>query len=93
MDRGIHDECFVSRALDEADFDMGRWIAHQDFFNHSDKSELLPSVRAAVVTATSIYCEKYNLPKELVGEALSVKTCGDARAFIDKIYPLLPSLE
>ncbi len=26
MDRGIKDGAFVRRALQEADFDMGRWI-------------------------------------------------------------------
>jgi len=40
MDRGIKDEAFVRRALKEADFDMGRWIANQSFFNDLDASPI-----------------------------------------------------
>jgi len=40
MDRGIKDEAFVRRALQEADFDMGRWIANQACFNNAATSPI-----------------------------------------------------
>ena len=40
MDRGIKDEAFVRRALQEADFDMGRWIASQACFNNAATSPI-----------------------------------------------------
>jgi hypothetical protein len=84
MDRGIKDECFVRRALDTEGGDDGRWIANQSSFNFPDADELSPSVRAAIVTATGIYCQKGMVPESAIEEALKIKSCGDARQFIDK---------
>lgn len=90
MDRGIKDEAFVRRALQEADFDMGRWIANQSVFNGPDNSPLTPVAKAAVVTAASVYVQKYELPEQTINDALAIQTCGDARAFIDQATAQLP---
>ncbi len=92
MDRGIKDEAFVRRALHEADFDMGRWIANQAVFNGADNAPLEPSVKAALVTAASIYVQKYDWPEQTVRDALAVSSCGDARAFIDRVWSQLPDV-
>ncbi len=84
MERGIKDEDFVRGAFSIVEGEDGRWIAHQDFFNGYDSDVLEPSVRAALVTATSIYAQKDKLPESAVEEALNVQTRGEARAFIDK---------
>lgn len=84
MDRGIRDEGFIRRALDSEGGDEGRWLANQSSFNFSDTDELSLSVRAAIVTATGIYVHRKMVPESAVEEALSIKSCGDARAFIDK---------
>lgn len=84
MDRGIRDEAFVRRALDTKDGDEGRWLANQSSFNFPDDDELSPSVRAAIVTATGIYSQRGMVPESAIEEALSIKSCGDARQFIDK---------
>lgn len=89
-DRGIQDEAFVRRALDEATFDMGRWIANQSFFNHSDQTPILPKLKAAIITSAAVYVEKYGLEERIVEDALAINTCGEARAFIDTVRPLLP---
>lgn len=93
MDRGIKDEAFVRRALHEAEFDMGRWIANQSVFNGQDKSPLSPVAKAAVVTAASVFVQKYELPEQTINDALAIVTCGDARAFIDRTTAQLPDYE
>ncbi len=93
MERGIKDEAFVRRALHEADFDMGRWIANQSMFNGQDTSPLDPSVKAAVVTATSVFVQKYQWPEQTITDALAINTCGDARTFIDRMLAQLPNFE
>jgi len=93
MDRGIKDEAFVRRALQEADFDMGRWIANQSVFNGQDNSTLQPAVKAAVVTAASVYVQKYDWTEQVISDALAIETCGDARAFIDRMSAQLPQFE
>lgn len=93
MDRGIKDEAFVRRALEEANFDMGRWIANQTVFNGQDNSPLAPVVKAAVVTAASVFVQKYELPEQTINDALAIVTCGDARAFIDRMSAQLPKYE
>ncbi|HAU4907703.1 TPA: hypothetical protein F3P23_13080 [Aeromonas hydrophila] len=84
MERGIRDEGFVRRALDTEGGDEGRWLANQSSFNFPDADELSPSVRAAMVTATGIYFRRGMVPESAIEEALNIKTCGDARKFIDK---------
>jgi len=93
MERGIKDEAFVRRALQEADFDMGRWIANQNVFNGQDSSPLAPAVKAAVVTAASVYVQKYEWPEQAISDALAIETCGEARAFIDRMSAQLPKFE
>ena len=84
MDRGVRDESFVRRALDTKDEDLGRWLANQSAFNLPDADKLPPSVRAAIVTATGIYFHRKMVPESAIEEALDIKSCGDARKFIDK---------
>lgn len=84
MERGIRDEGFVRRALAIAEGEDGRWVANQSSFNFGDDDELSPSVRAALVTSASIYFQKDKLPESAIEEALQIKTCGEARQFIDK---------
>ena len=86
MDRGIKDEAFVRKALEIATFDDGRWIANQGQFNGKDSDELEPSVKAALVTSTSIYVQKEKLKESSITEALKIKTIGEARSFIDKYH-------
>ena len=92
MDRGIKDEAFVRRALHEADFDMGRWIANQSGFNHADSRLIDPVTKAAVVTAVAIYGQKYDLPDDLLQSAVSITTCGEARKLIDQIFQIIPPM-
>ena len=89
-DRGIVDEAFVRRALEEADFDTGRWIANQSYFNCPDEDPIALRLRANLITSACIYSEKYGLDDQIVDDALAIKTCGDARAFVDKVQLLLP---
>ena len=95
MDRGIKDEAFVRRALQEADFDMGRWIANQSCFNNSDASAINEVARAAVVTAVAIYNQKYGdvITEQDLIAAQGIKTVGDARKLIDSVSARLPSFE
>jgi len=83
--RGIKDEAFVRRALEEADFDLGRWIARQDNFNMN--KDIDPVVKAAVVVAAAIFAEKYPsaVSSNDVARALEITTQKDARDFIDSI--------
>ena len=87
--RGITDESFVRKALDEATSEDGRWVAHQDTINGQDTDALAAKTKAAVVTATSVFVEKYDLEESLIDQALSITTCGDARKHIDSVWPLL----
>jgi len=84
MERGIKDESFVRRALDIADSEDGRWIANQSSFNFSEDDELSPYTKAALVTSAGIFFEKNKIPESAIEEALQIRTCGDARKFIDK---------
>ncbi len=84
MERGARDEGFVRRALDIAVSEDGRWIANQAKFNFSDNDELSPYTRAALVTSAGIYFEKNKIPESAIEEALQIRTCGEARKFIDK---------
>ncbi len=86
MDRGIKDEAFVRNALDIATFDDGKWIANQGHFNGKGSDELELSVKAALVTSTSIYVQKDKLEESSITEALQIKTLGEARTFIDKYH-------
>ena len=88
MDRGIKDEGFVRRALSIAEGEDGRWIANQSSFNFADNDELSPSTRAAIVTSANIYVQKHKLEESVIEEALNIKTCGQAREFIDKYNEL-----
>lgn len=90
MERGIKDEGFIRRALEVAEHEHGRWIAHQDNFNWSATEALRPSVHAALVTAVSIYVQKYGWPEEEVKNALAATTVGEARELIDRLSPLIP---
>lgn len=92
MDRGITDEAFVRRALQEADSDSGRWIANQSFFNKSDSSPINEVVRAAIITAVAIYDQKYDelITEEDLMTAQGIKTVGDARQLIDSVFVRLP---
>jgi len=95
MDRGIKDEAFVRRALKEADFDMGRWIANQACFNDAHTSPLNDVARAAVVTAVAIYNQKYGeqITEQDLKAAQSIKTVGDAKQLIDSVSARLPKFE
>jgi len=90
MDRGIKDEGFVRYALEIAESDDGRWIANQSFFNHKDSEPLDPKVKAALITATSVYVNKFNWPEVDVVDALAVNTIGDARALVDRLSAKIP---
>ena len=50
-------------------------------------------VKAAVVTAASVFVQKYELPEQTINDALAIVTCGDARAFIDRMSAQLPKYE
>ena len=95
MDRGIKDEAFVRRALQEADFDMGRWIANQACFNNAATSPINEVARAAVVTAVAIYNQKYGevITEQDLIAAQGIKTVGDARQIIDSVAARLPKFE
>jgi len=90
MDRGIRDEGFVRKALEIAQNGDGRWIANQAHFNGKDASQLEPSVHAAVVTAVSIYVQRYGWDEQEITNALAAKTVGQARALIDKLSQNIP---
>ncbi|MEA3642431.1 MAG: hypothetical protein VBE63_21165 [Lamprobacter sp.] len=90
MDRGIKDEGFVRRAFEVAENEHGRWIANQAYFNHDANSTLEPSVHAALVTAVSIYVQKYDWNEIEIQNALSSNTVGAARDLIDRLSAQLP---
>ncbi|MCX7946928.1 MAG: hypothetical protein N2557_08360 [Hydrogenophilus sp.] len=92
MDRGIKDEAFVSRALQEADFGMGRWIANQAFFNNAATSPINEIARAAVITAVAIFNQKYGevITEQDLMVAKNIKTVGDAMRLIDSVSARLP---
>lgn len=90
MERGIKDEGFVRKALEEAENEFGRWIANQAHFNGSASDPLEPSVHAAVVTAVSIYVQKYGWPEAEIQNALGARTIGQARELVDRLWELLP---
>ncbi len=86
MDRGIKDEAFVRRALSLADGDTGRWVANQSYFNHYDSDFIDAKLKAAIITAASIYSVENKLEEKAVEDALDIQTYGDARCFIDKYH-------
>ena len=86
MERGLKDEAFIRKALEIATYDDGRWIANQGQFNGKDSNKLDPSVKAALITSTSIYVQKDKLKESSITEALQIETVGEARAFIDKYH-------
>ena len=85
MDRGIKDEGFIRKALEIAESEDGRWIANQTFFNRAPDSVLLPSVRAALITAVNIYSAKNMIEEYYVDKALEVTTIGEAKNLIDEL--------
>ena len=91
MERGTKDEGFVRRALEVAENEHGRWIANQSSFNNDANSPLQPSVHAALVTAVSIYVQKYGWNEIEIQNALSATTVGSARDLIDRLSPQIPS--
>jgi hypothetical protein len=92
MNRGIKDEGFIRRALEEATNEMGRWIANQDFFNGFAVTEINPLAKCALVTAVAIYGQKYpdHFSEDNIKEALAVATIGDARNLIDDLSQKIP---
>jgi hypothetical protein len=90
MDRGVKDEGFVRGALEIAKHEDGRWIANQANFNGKHDSPLQPSVHASVVTAISIYVQRYGWDEEEIENALAAKTVGQARDLIDRLSPNIP---
>jgi hypothetical protein len=92
MDRGIKDEGFVRRGLGEADFDCGRWVANQAHFNGPDDSVLPEKTRAALITVVAVFVEKYHWDEQCTADAIAVKTCGQARALIDRLRGQLPDV-
>lgn len=89
MERGIKDEGFVRKALDDAKSDDGRWIANQACFNGASDAMLDATARAALVTAVAIYKEHHKLQDDHLKAALDVTTVGEARALIDQLSPLV----
>ena len=89
MERGIKDEGFVRRALEIATNEDGRWIANQSCFNGPSSSALQPSVHAALVTAVSIYVQKYKWDDIEIKNALAAQTVGSASALVDRLFPLI----
>lgn len=83
--RNTIDESFVSRGLEAAERENGRWIANQAHFNGN--GDLEPSVRAAFITAANVWVQQKILAPEVMEEALNVTTRQEARNFVDKYNP------
>jgi len=82
-DRGTKDEAFISKALEMATFNDGRWIANQVTFN---SNILNPKTKAALVTSILIYIQKGILEEFAIKEVLNVETTEDVKSFIDKYH-------
>lgn len=89
MNRGTTDEDFVRKAYETADSNAGRFIAGQSKFNYPDSHALEPVAVAGIVTAIAIFVHNNKLPESAIAESLKIKTCGDARKFIDKYEPMV----
>jgi hypothetical protein len=83
---GITEESFVRNALEVATFDDGRWIANQGSFNFHESEDLSPAVKAAIVTSANVYSTRHWIPEVEVANALNIKTIGDARKFIGRVW-------
>ena len=88
--RNTIDESFVSRGLEIAERENGRWIANQAHFNGD--GDLDASVRAALITATNVWVQQKKLEPEVLEAALKITTRQEARDFVDTHNPAtLPS--
>lgn len=89
----MKEEGFVSKALNKASYDDGRWVASQGCFNFPDDHSIGGAAKAAIVTALGVYNHHplYNMLDSHIERALVATTQGEIRAIVDEVVALLPS--